>query len=71
MSELCNAFERQSERDQATVPRMMETYHAVSLYIPDIQRETGAQNLFGSRAFHLLYSSAVRAAGTAKITGAR
>jgi hypothetical protein len=66
MRELCNAFERRSESDQATVPKMMKTYREVSRFVPAIQQKTRAQSLYESKAFRLLYSAAVIAAGTAE-----
>jgi hypothetical protein len=45
---------------------MMKTYREVSRFVPAIQQKTRAQSLYESKAFRLLYSAAVIAAGTAE-----
>jgi hypothetical protein len=63
MRELCNAFVRQSQSEQASVSQMMRTYRAVSGLVEDIQRRTRARSLFEAGAFQQIYFAAGRAAG--------
>jgi hypothetical protein len=63
MRELCNAFVRQSRDERVSVPRMINTYRAVSRLVANIQRKTRARSLFEASAFQQIYFAAGRAAG--------
>jgi hypothetical protein len=63
MRELCNAFERESPSERASVSEMQRTYRAVSRLTEDIQRKTRARSLFEASIFKQLYFVAGRAAG--------
>ncbi len=57
MRELSDAFVRQSQNEQVSVPKMMKTYRAVALIVEEIQRKTRARSFFEASVLQVYFAA--------------